>query len=379
MKVEFIVDKNEYKKLLSKDRFSEHIKYRSEKVKGKNNYLLTLECEGKSVSTAKTLSESRITIDKLFADNNVKYRLLTEEASQFFVQRLYPYACEFETKLRKFIYTALFDIDDKAEALVVEKYKITISKKCGDKLPREDFLTYSDLGHIFDFLFSNDEFLDQVKKINTQSDTYNRRLTKEELVNEIEVIDEKTIWNLLFAPIFTDSILPNIYSEIQNNRNDIMHIHYIGYPEYVKSMKTYIRGIKDLDNQIRKGIVIEDTKINVDVLASSLGFLRECLMQTEVWRNAFSEVFKQLTPHYLNTLNTVSASLAPYAEQYAKMQEQLSVVTLPTTELMAQIARLSKSYQGISIDPSINDTVRLISERLNPITINVKGDKNDGE
>ena len=129
MKVEFIIDKSEYKKLLNKDIVGTQIKYKSEKVKGKSNYLLTLSIESRNLTAAKLLSNSRIVVEKLFIENNIKYRLLTEEASQFFVQRLYPYACEFETKLRKFIYTALFDLDDKANELAIKIYNSTMGVK----------------------------------------------------------------------------------------------------------------------------------------------------------------------------------------------------------------------------------------------------------
>ena len=90
MKVEFIIDKSEYKKLLSKNIFDTQIKYKSEKVKGKSNYLLTLSIESKNLTAAKLLSNSRIVVEKLFIENDIKYRLLTEESALFFVRRLYP-------------------------------------------------------------------------------------------------------------------------------------------------------------------------------------------------------------------------------------------------------------------------------------------------
>lgn len=349
MKVEFIVDKNEYKKLLSKNKFSEQIKYSSEKIKGKNNYLLTLTCEGKSVSIAKTLSECRVTIEKLFADNNVKYRLLTEEASSFFVQRLYPYACEFETKLRKFIYTALFDIDEKAEKLATEKYKLTMLKKGDDKnfdkLPQSDFLSNSDLGQIFDFLFSNDEFLDEVKKINTNDNnnnrSYDRRLTKKEIIERIKNLEEKTIWNLLFAPNFADSHLPIIYGDLQKSRNDIMHMHYISYEDYIKAQRTYIKGIKDLDHQLNKGIIIDDTKINIDTLASSLSFFRQYLLNTPILQNAYNEALSQSILNYSGRLEAMSDLFKPSIEHFVKIKSTFPDTILSTRDTLSRLENLT--------------------------------------
>lgn len=53
-----------------------------------------------------------------------------------------------------------------------EKYKTTLFKKEEDKnlteLPQGDFLSKKDFGQVFDFLFSNDEFLAQTKNVNIQ-------------------------------------------------------------------------------------------------------------------------------------------------------------------------------------------------------------------
>lgn len=379
MKVEFIIDKSEYKKLLNKDIVGTQIIYNSEKLKGKSNYLLSLSIESKSITVAKLLSNSRIAVEKLFIENNIKYRLLTEESALFFAHRLYPYASEFETKLRKFIYTALFDIDEKAESVLVEKYKITISKKCTNELPQEDFLTNSDLGKIFDFLFSNDEFLDEVKKINNNDNNnknYNRRLTKKQLLEKIGNLEEKTIWNLLFASNFSDSILPTIYSEIQKFRNDIMHIHYISYDDYIKAKKIYIKGIKDLDYQLSKNIVIEDTKTNVDALASSLGFLSECLRRSQINNSVISDMLKQFTPNYLSSIQTLATSLSPLTQQFVGVP----TIKKPNQELLAQISKLNNSYNNIySVNPALMESLHTLTENFNSLYSIKRGDKKDGE
>ncbi len=379
MKVEFIIDKSEYKKLLSKNIFDTQIKYKSEKVKGKSNYLLTLSIESKNFKTAKLLSNSRIVVEKLFIENNIKYRLLTEESALFFVRRLYPYASEFETKLRKFIYTALFDIDEKAETVLVEKYKITISKKCANELPQEDFLTNSDLGKIFDFLFSNDEFLDEARKINNNDNNnknYDRRLTKKQLLEKIENLEEKTIWNLLFASNFSDSILPTIYNELQKLRNDIMHIHYISYDDYIKAKKIYVKGIKDLDYQLSKNIIIEDTKINVDALASSLGFLMECLRRSQINNSVISDMLKQFTLNYLSSIQALATSLSPLTQQFA----QVPTIKMPNQELLSQISKLSNSYNNISnVNPAFIESIHTLTENFNSLYSVKRGDKKDGE
>lgn len=90
MKIEFIIDKIEYKKLLSKDIISSDIEYCNKKIKGKSNYLLIMSTQNKSIAAAKLLSKNRIAVEKIFADNNIKYRFLTEEASLFFCKGFIP-------------------------------------------------------------------------------------------------------------------------------------------------------------------------------------------------------------------------------------------------------------------------------------------------
>ena len=196
------------------------------------------------------------------------------------------------------------------------------------------------------------------------------------MVQKIEAIDEITIWNLLFAPVFADSKLPKIYSIIQSYRNDIMHLHYITYQEYTKTMKTYISGIKDLDYQLSKGIVIEDTKINVDTLAGSFSFLWQGLYNMQFVQDSISDALKRLTPGYLNSAQALAASISPYAEHYARV---LSSVTPPTSAFMTQFPALSELYQGTDIASKLNGNAQLMGGWLRPDTIDIQGDKRDGE
>lgn len=370
MKVEFIIDKNDYKALLSENAVNAHIKRDDKKVKGKCNYLLMLSNEGKNVKTAKLLSDCRIEIEKIFSRNNVKYRLLIDESSQFFVERLYTYACEFETKLRKFIYTALFDIDEKAEGIALDKFNGTLRKKGEDKscekLPQNDFLADRDLGQIFDFLFSNNEFFEAVKKINlddSNNKNHNCRLTKQKFIEQIKQLEEKTIWNLFFASHFPDSVLPSVYEDLQKFRNDIMHMHYISYSDYVKAHKIYNRVIKDLNNMLNKEIVIDDTKSNVDTLANNINFMCDYFGKVQ---------------NILRSMQLLS-SITSLEKQYAQLQSNLTAIALPIGALTSQSDELGRLYKGICIDPSLNETIRLLKAQLSPIAISFGGDKKYGE
>lgn len=370
MKVEFLIDKSEYKKLLNKRTVvatnKTIVKYSHEKVSGKNNYLLTLTCAGKKISDAEALSEQRIHVEKILADNQVKYRLLTEEASQFFVQHLYPYACEFETKLRKFIYTALFDIDEKAEGILVKAYKATMDKKSGSitQLPLKDFLSEKDLGEIFDFLFANDTFLSQVKDLVPTNDNRQRHKTKKQLLTELEHLDDQSVWKLIFAPVFPDSILPNIYEDIQHYRNDVMHMHNIGFEDYKKILKVFKKGIKDLDKQIAKNVVLEDSQVNVKALANGLNIFANYFSRTQIPVINWSDLVQRVAK------SGIVASSMKYQDIV-----KIPLIEIPifNPQVIDQVAKMS----NMTTSSQVAETVRKISEQMQNLHTSSPDKKSD--
>lgn len=264
----------------------------------------------------------------------------------------------------------MFDINDKARKFIVDKFNSTMRKSGENRieggLPQEDFLSLKDLGQIFDFLFSNDEFINetksQIKQLNTddKSKRSGRRLTKKELIELIENIEEKTIWNLLFAPNFSDSILPSIYNDIQKYRNDIMHIHIIDYSDYVKIQRLYIKGIKDLDRQLDKGIVIVDTKENVDALANSFGYVKEFL-------HSSMGLFNPLGANFSNTIkNSISPLVASLSAFQSTINERLNSIIEPLSPIIEPLSHLS------TLNSSLLSTLNLIPSSLpkNPLTGN---------
>ena len=84
--------------------------------------------------------------------------------------------------LKQNIYiVALFDIDEKAEKIVISNYNSTMGGKNKIKeFPNNDFLEEKDLHEIFDFLFANDRFLANVKSAVDTNISVQRHKTKEE-------------------------------------------------------------------------------------------------------------------------------------------------------------------------------------------------------
>ena len=96
----------------------------------------------------------------------------------------------------------MFDLDEAAQKMTTHKIKTVIQKLSKtEKIPQSNFLEELTLGEVFNLLFDNREFLDSAKNETKQiENTLSRKATKRELIAIIEKIEEKTLWNELFAP-----------------------------------------------------------------------------------------------------------------------------------------------------------------------------------
>lgn len=273
MFIEYITEKDEYREELKSVDFTASnnisVDVRTRKTKGHNNYILKAKTENLTLQDAIALDEARVKIEKILIDKNVSFKMLLNESSQYFTKDLYPLVCEYETKLRKFIHVTLFDINEAARATVIAQLKkAKIEVKAQE--PNYDFLEYSELGGIIDFLFSNDGLHEDIAQY--RKDSKHRYYSKEDVIEYIKKLNKKTIWEEFFADVFADSIIPETIWDIKEYRNDVMHFHNISYERYKKTIELLDKGIKDLDKQINKGVVIENTEKNVASLSSSFSY-----------------------------------------------------------------------------------------------------------
>lgn len=275
MILEYIIEDDKYQELI-KDKLPKKgkkgtIRVTNRKFSGVNNYILTIQYNSSPVDGAEVLSNVAKTIKAIFDANKVQYYILRDEASITFVNRLYPLVCEFETKLRKFIYIALFDLDEPAQKLAANKIKTAVPKfSKTEKIPQHNFLESITLGEVFTLLFDNKEFLDSAKNETKQiENTLSRRATKKDLIRILEAIEEKTLWNELFRPSFSDFSLPEVQDELFSVRNDVMHFHFIDYEQYTKALKMLKDINQELDAQIAKGIVLENNEENAELVSNN--------------------------------------------------------------------------------------------------------------
>ena len=331
MVLEYIVEDSKYKELIKgeipKKGKKGAIKTTSKKFSGINNYILTIEYCGSLIDSAETLSNIAQKVKKTFDCNNVKYYILRDEASIAFANRLYPLVCEFETKLRKFLYIALFDLDESAKKLTTNKIKTAAQRFSKvEKVPQNNFLEDITLGEVFTLLFDNKEFLDAAKEETKRiENTISRKATKKELIEVLEKIEEKTLWNELFCPSFSEFDLLSAHEKLFTIRNDVMHFHFISYEQYTKALKLLRETNNNLDTQLAKGIVLENNEDNVALVS-----------------NNYQYTFK---------------ALSTLAETIQTINERLSTAMIPSiTPLIGALAAFNGEWSG-TISETMSNTV----------------------
>lgn len=188
-------------------------------------WILRLSANGENADNAQKLSSANQEIVSKYSPI-----ILINESSAYFNKRLYPYINEFERRLRKLLYLANTINND-------EKSTENISD-----------LEAKDLGTIFEMLFVDLSFMQQIKEnINKKTWLY----TKYEILKKIETLEETTIWRTLFgkSPI---SELESDFYQIKTYRNSVMHAHNIDYETYISAIKLFKKANKQLDLEINK-------------------------------------------------------------------------------------------------------------------------------
>lgn len=365
MVLEYIIEDSKYQEFI-KDKIPQRgktgpINVTHKKFSGINNYILTIEYTSSPVDSAETLLNIFPNIKETFDANKVKYYVLRNEASLELVNRLYPLVCEFETKLRKFLYVALFDLDEAAQKLTHNKIKTVIQKYSKtDIFPQGNFLEDLTLGDVFNLLFDNKEFLDAAKKETAQiENTLSRKATKKELIAILEKIEEKTLWNALFAPFFKSFSLPSAQSQLFSIRNDVMHFHFISFSQY-KSALTLLKKInKELDVQLSKGIVLENNEDNVTLVSNNYQYTLKALAtiaeNIQVLNNQISAAFTSSVAPVISALSAITHNLtSPLVDLTNNLYPILSMLYEPEApqSLLKESSNSSESEESQKTNPT---------------------------
>ena len=367
MLVEFIIDKDDYKKILKNINFTAsngvEVKKRSLKSSGKNNNYLRLTCANGDINSAKALSEIRGTIENDFKGNDFNYHILIDESSQYFSTTLYPLVMEFETKLRKFIHNTLFDISDESTQKIMTQLKTHLKKAGKDQsqIHKVDFLEKSTLEDIRNFLFSNIGLYTAIKEYASKPE--NHCLTRQSLFDYISKNAPKTLWEDFFEADFSDSVLPQNFSKIIECRNDVMHFHYISFERFTECQKLLQETNSDLDKQIKKGIVIENTSENIDKLSRSTAYWDSLISNSDTLFKEASNTAKIILNSYTPFLNDKG-----YLENLADLTSSLYKSTIKLPKLDYESLNLSSPILQTLNFPSLDlEDSSSLKLSLNPL------------
>lgn len=200
---------------------------------------ITINIEGENQDNAKFLSTVN---DVILEDDDLI--VVSNEASEYFNKRLFPLVNEFERKLRKLLYLATIDNPD---------YKNKIQ-----------MLEEKDLGTIFGILFVDNDLMKTIQKwINENK----QLVSKNEIINYLNGLKENDLWSKLFKKN-NDDVLKNNYILVKNFRNDVMHAHNINYETYNEATKLFTSICKQLDDEIKKCVVVSSDKKQFNITLS---------------------------------------------------------------------------------------------------------------
>ncbi|MHC1734515.1 MAG: hypothetical protein AB9921_02450 [Erysipelotrichaceae bacterium] len=224
MKLEYLLNQEQYIEFGDSKLKIAHELY---EIPGKNAYILSFSIPRDDEKSARTLSH----IHKIVQEK-IHGIVLTNGSSEYFVKTLFPHINEFETKLRKLLYLAS----------ALNKDNTVKGKENIKDLEKQE------LGTLFDLLFTDLEFNNKLRKLLGKE--FSGNMSKRDVIQFIDRMDEKTLWNELLG-----SIVPGLSDKpnaIRYARNDIAHAHELDTNTFM-DYKKLISGVNSqLDEAIYK-------------------------------------------------------------------------------------------------------------------------------
>ena len=148
-------------------------------------------------------------------------------------------------------------------------------------------------------------------------------------------IEEKTLWNELFAPVFKNFSLPTNQNELFDIRNDVMHFHFISYEQYKRSLRLLKEINKELDAQLEKGIVLENNDDNAVLVSNNYQYTFKAI-------SAMAETIRAINEQ----LSLISmSSIVPIVGALNALKQDL---TFPISEITKGLySTLSTFYESV--------------------------------
>lgn len=215
----------------------EQVKTEIYDIENSDCWILTFSCSNENENNAKKLSN----VNNYITDNYHPI-ILSSGCSSYYNRKLYPCFNEFERKLRKLLYL-----------------KSALSQNSKDAETIKD-LESKDFGEIFTLLFSDVQFVQNVRKsVNDKS----WQFTKAEILSTLDNIQETTVWDRLIGENSVP-LLRSDFIKVKAFRNDVMHAHSMDTSTY-KSALNLIKTINNqLDTEIGKIIGEKEDALEID-------------------------------------------------------------------------------------------------------------------
>lgn len=258
--------------------------------------------------------------------SNFSPTVLSNGSSAYYNQRLFPEINKFERKLRKLLYlkSALYDGENKIENI-------------------QD-LEQKDLGSIFELLFTDTSFVQNVKsRINDKTWKY----TKKEILSAISAISEETIWDKLIGHS-TITLLRENFTLARQYRNDVMHAHNIDTQTYKKAKGLFKAINSQLDQEINAilGKAIKQTEVSLNTYNEALS----TALRNQNLAELVSRSMRAIVEEYTQAASTIPSLHDNYEKMFSALTPLLDAFASP------QYEKLLAHMQTIVCNTSSNDT-----------------------
>lgn len=201
-------------------------------IENSDCWIATCSIDGDNKESANALS-----VVHEYIMNNYRPTVLSNGCSAYYNKFLYPFFNEFERKLRKLLYLKSALSGDKSDCETIKD------------------LESKDFGAIFALLFSDSQFIQNVRKsINEKT----WQFTKSELLDVLQEISENTLWDKLLGENAVQSLRSD-FVRVKEFRNDVMHAHNMNASSFSAALKLIKKINKQLDAELRKIIVDKNT------------------------------------------------------------------------------------------------------------------------
>jgi hypothetical protein len=239
-------------------------------------------------------------------------KILSCESSEYYNKTLFPLVNTLERKLRKLLYLASAISDDSDNKEAKERIKL---------LEEQDF------GQIFERLFFDDDFIDELKAYvngKTRSVSSGKsKFTKSQIKTLIDSLNENILWN----KILCENDVPTLqksFNDVRLFRNKVMHAHNIDSEEFDRSNSLFNKVNGEIDKAISRLIDdAESHKIRKGVNKAISAAFHE---------RGIPKMYKPL--HYLNI-----------SEEVARIYEKLHGIFIPSfMEAQTDYSNIMKNY-----------------------------------